>query len=109
MTKKAVKRARILIEEIPPMRGRLVVYRALASKFTFYFQPREKQEIYGKRFIPCRLAPGVSEEKCLELMKSYYGNIVIRGRGIKSKRGFYREIEISSLEKEEQLRLFSSL
>lgn len=109
MRKKAVKGSKILFEEIPPIRGRLVIYRALAPKFTFYFQPREKQSIYGKRFIPCRLGPDASESECIELMKSHYGNIIIRGRGIKNKNGFYREIEISSLEKEEQLRLFSNL
>lgn len=91
------------------MRGRLVIYRALAPRFAFYFQPREKQNIYSKRFIPCYLGPGVSENECIELMKSNYGNIIIRGRGIKNKNGFYREIEISSLEKEEQLHLFSHL
>jgi len=109
MGRRTAQNIKFSAEEILSMRGRLVIYRALASKFSFYFQPREEQGIYGKRFIPCSLAPGISQDQCLESMKSYYGNIIIRGRGIKNKKGVYREIEISSLEKEEQLRLFSSL
>lgn len=90
-----------LAEEIVPMRGKLVAYQALATKYPFQFQPREKQDIYGKRFIPCMLEDESKRDDYIELMKSYIGNVVIRGLGIKDEHERYRKIKITGVEKDE--------
>jgi len=95
-----------LAEEIVPMRGKLVAYQALATKYPFQFQPREKQDVYGKRFISCILADESKRDDYIELMKSYVGNVVIHGRGIKDEQGRYRKIKITRVEKDENPSLF---
>lgn len=95
-----------LAEEIPPMKGRLVAYQALATKYPFQFQSREKQDVYGKKFIPCILADESRRDDYIELMKSHVGNVVIRGLGIKDEHGRYRKIKIISVEKDEHPSLF---
>lgn len=86
--------------------GQFVTYRALASKYPFSFQAREKQDIYGKRFIPCTLAEDGLRSKCLDLMKSRDVNILISGLGIKNISGQYSRIKITSVEKEPPQKLF---
>lgn len=95
-----------LAEEIPPMKGRIVAYQALATKYPFQFQSREKQDVYGKKFIPCILADESRRDDYIELMKSYVGNVVIRGLGIKDEHERYRKIKITSVEKDEHPSLF---
>jgi len=95
-----------IAEDIPPIKGKLVSYQALATKYPFQFQPREKQELYGKRFITCILSDESKRDDYIELMKSHVGDLVIHGRGIKDKSGLYRKIKITSIEKYEQLSLF---
>lgn len=93
-------------ESITGLYGQFVTYRALASKYPFSFQVREKQDIYGKRFILCTLAEDGLRDKCLELMKSRDANILISGSGIRNTSGQYSRIKIASVEKEPPQRLF---
>ena len=89
-------------EKIDGMTGRLVSYQALASKYPFNFQPREQQRLYGKRFIPCMINDPNKMDEYIELMKSYIGNVIIRGVGIKDESGRYSRIKIYSIEKDEE-------
>lgn len=95
-----------LAEDIEPIRGKFVAYKALAVKYPFQFQPREKQDIYGKRFIPCLLADENKRDDYIELMKSYIGNVIIYGRGIKDEQGRYRKVKITNVKKDEPPSLF---
>jgi len=95
-----------LAEEISPIKGKLVAYQALATKYPFQFQPREKQDVYGKRFISCILADESKRDDYIELMKSYVGNVVIYGLGIKDESGRYRKIKITRVDKDEHPSLF---
>lgn len=95
-------------DKIEGIRGKLVAYQALASKYPFQFQPREQQKLYGKRFIPCMLQDESRRDEYIELMKSYVGNIIIRGWGIKDTGGRYTRISISSIEKDEERDFFIS-
>lgn len=95
-----------IAEDVEPIRGKLVAYQALATKYPFQFQPREKQDVYGKRFIPCILADESKRDDYIELMKSYVGNVVIHGLGIKDEGGRYRKIKITRVDKDEHPSLF---
>lgn len=94
-----------IAEDIPPMIGKLVAYQALATKYPFKFQPREKQDTYGKRFIPCMIVDEKKRDDYIELMKSYIGNVIIQGRGIKDEKGSYNKIKIISVVKHENPKL----
>jgi len=89
-------------EKIEGLKGRLVSYQALASKYPFNFQPREEQKLYGKRFIPCKINDQNKKDEYIELLKSYVGNVIIRGIGIRDFSGRYIKIKIYSVEKDEE-------
>jgi len=72
-----------------------------ASKYPFRFQPREQQKLYGKRFILCMLADESKRDEYIELMKSYIGNVILKGIGIKDSDGRFTKIKTSSIEKDE--------
>jgi len=93
-------------EKIDALCGQFVTYKALASKYPFYFQVREKQNVYGKRFILCTLADEELRPKCLDLMKLRERNILISGFGIKNTSGQYARIKITSVEKSPDNTLF---
>jgi len=96
-----------IAEDIPPLSGKLVAYQALALKYPFYFQPRESQKMYGKKFIPCMLADEKKRDDYIELMKTQHsGNLIITGKGIKDESGAYRLIKIESVEEDKPLQLF---
>lgn len=96
-----------LADEIPPIKGKLVAYQAMATKYPFQFQPREKPDIFGRRFIPCILENESKRDDYIELMKTTHsGYLVIKGRGIKDASGLYRKIKIVSVEEDIEPRLF---
>lgn len=88
-------------EIVDSLKGKLVSYQALASKYPFKFQPREQQKLYGKRFILCMLADENNRDEYIELMKSYIGNVILKGIGVKDSEGRFTKIKISSIEKDE--------
>lgn len=58
----------------------------------------------SKTFVP--VIKKTKRDDCIEAMKSYVGDVVIHGKGIKNKNGQYRKIKISSVEIHQQTKLF---
>lgn len=96
-----------IADEIPPIKGKLVAYQAMATKYPFQFQPRERPEVFGRRFIPCMLKEESKRDDYIELMKTAHsGYVIIKGLGIKDSSGLYRKIKIASVEESIEPTLF---
>ena len=93
-------------ETLPPLKGRLVAYNALASKYPFQFQPKGEQEGVKKFNIPC----AVDEDdvnKFIELLKkAREGNFIINGIGIKDDSGLFKKMKITNVEEDRKPTLF---
>lgn len=94
-------------EEILPIKGKLVAYQAMATKYPFQFQPRERPDVFGRRFIPCMLENESKRDDYIELMKTAHrGYVIVRGRGVKDSSGLYRKLKIVSVEEDIDPTLF---